>query len=169
MHVERAALCRHLACLEPSELGKPLVGEAKSLQRAKLRRRRRQPVLANPLLAIDDLLDLADEPGIDAARIVDLLLVEAESRALARPEQAVGGGRASAARMTFLSSPWPSPSRVCRRGRSGPSPSSAAPSAATPEGAADGHGLADRFHRGGEHGFAPGNFSKAKRGILVTT
>jgi hypothetical protein len=37
------------------------------------------------------------------------------------------------------------------------------------EGAADGHGLAHRFHRGGQVGSEPGNFSKAKRGILVTT
>jgi hypothetical protein len=44
-----------------------------------------------------------------------------------------------------------------------------APSAGFVDGAADGHRLAHRFHRGGQFGSAPGNFSKAKRGILVTT
>ena len=51
-------------------------------------------MLANPLFAIDDLLDLADKPGIDAAGIVDLLLVEAESERLRHLEQPVRGGRA---------------------------------------------------------------------------
>ena len=38
------------------------------------------------------------------------------------------------------------------------------------EGAADGHHLADRLHlRGRARSSAPGNFSKVKRGILVTT
>jgi hypothetical protein len=35
--------------------------------------------------------------------------------------------------------------------------------------AADRHGLADRLHGGGEALLRPGNFSKVKRGILVTT
>ena len=37
------------------------------------------------------------------------------------------------------------------------------------EGAADGHHLAHRFHLRGQARIAPANFSKAKRGILVTT
>jgi hypothetical protein len=37
------------------------------------------------------------------------------------------------------------------------------------EGAAHGHHLAHRLHLGGQVGSAAGNFSKAKRGILVTT
>jgi hypothetical protein len=37
------------------------------------------------------------------------------------------------------------------------------------EGAADGHHLADRFHLRGQARIGRGNFSKAKRGILVTT
>ena len=38
------------------------------------------------------------------------------------------------------------------------------------EGAADRHRLADRLHRGGQQRLGvPGNFSKVKRGILVTT
>jgi hypothetical protein len=37
------------------------------------------------------------------------------------------------------------------------------------EGAADGHDLADGLHLRGQPGIGPGNFSNAKRGILVTT
>ena len=37
------------------------------------------------------------------------------------------------------------------------------------EGAADGHDLAHRLHAGAERASAPGSFSKAHRGILVTT
>ena len=37
------------------------------------------------------------------------------------------------------------------------------------EGAPDGHGLADGFHRGGEGVVVLGDFSKVKRGIFTTT
>ena len=94
VHVELSALFGDLARFKPGELSEPLVGEAHRFQCAELRGGARQPVLAHALLQVDDLLELADEPGVDGAGLVDLLLLEAETECLGDLEQPVGGGRA---------------------------------------------------------------------------
>ena len=81
-----------------------------------------------------------------------------------------GVGVPSAARIAFLSSPWPSPSiSISSRPVRPVSSERSAFCSDLLEGAADRHRFADRLHRRGQRGSAPGNFSKAKRGILVTT
>ena len=75
----------------------------------------------------------ADEPGVDLAGLVDLLLVEAEPERLRHFEEAVGRGGAERRRGSRSCRRLGQVPRTrCHRGRSGPSPSSAAPFAATP-------------------------------------
>ena len=141
-----------------------------ALRRAHGAGRAGQAVLAHALLGIDDLLDRAQEPRIDLAGGVDLLVVEAEAHGLRDLSRRSGVGMPSAARMTFLSSPAPRPSmamssrpvRPVSRPRSAfcRLSSKVRPMAMTSP---------TDFIEVVSVGSAPGNFSKAKRGILVTT
>ena len=159
VHVERPALLGDLARLHAGKLRQPLVGEAHGLQHAELRGARRQPVLAHARLHIHDVLDLPDEPRVDLARLEDLLLVEAEPQRLRHFEQPVGGGGAEGGAddvlVVALAEAWkrdvvePGQARLHRAQRL---------LQRLREGAADGHGLADRLHRGGEHRLGAGEF-----------
>ena len=90
MHVERPAARGNLARIEARELGQPLVGEAHRLERAEIGGVLRKPVRAHAVLAIDDVLQLLDEPRIDGAGIVDLRVIDAEPERLRDLQQAVG-------------------------------------------------------------------------------
>ena len=152
MHVERAAARGHLARLEPGELGKPLVGEAHRLERAEIGRVLGQPVRAHAVLAIDDVLQLLDEPRIDLAGIVDLLVVDAEPERLRDFQQPVGRGGAEgfADDVLVVALAEPLEGDVVEAGQARLHRAQRLLQRLR-EGAADGHGLAHRFHRGGEH------------------
>ena len=170
MHVERVATRRHLARLEPRQLGEPLVGEAHGFQRAEIGGVLGQAMRAHALLAIDDVLQLLDEPRVDLAGIVDLLVVDAEPERLRDFQQPVGGGGAERGThhvlVVALAEPFegdvvdPGQARLHRAQRLCSDSGKVRPMAmASPT----------DFIEVVSTGFAPGNFSKAKRGILVTT
>ena len=112
----------------------------------------------------------AQEPRIDLAGVVDVVVAHAEPHRLRDLEQPVGRGRAErgADGVLVVALAEAGDRDLVEAGEAGFERAQRLLQALL-EGAADRHRLADRFHRGGQHGSAPGNFSKAKRGILVTT
>jgi hypothetical protein len=80
----------------------------------------RQAELADLLFGVDDAAHLLEEPGVDLAALVDLLVGEAEAHGLATCSMRSGVGVESAALMAFLSSPWPMPSTSISSSRSRP-------------------------------------------------
>ena len=89
MDIEPCTQRPHIACTGLGQLRKPFVGESRSLQLAHLLRTLRQPGLLNFLLQIDDVLQLLDEPRIDHAIFVHLLVVDAKMQSLRDLEQPV--------------------------------------------------------------------------------
>ena len=85
----RVALRAHLGFGLAGELGETGVREAHGLQRAQLLGGRRQSVRLDARFEIDDLLHARDEPGIDLAGGVHLLVVEAQAQRLGDLEDAV--------------------------------------------------------------------------------
>jgi hypothetical protein len=116
----------------------------------------------------DQLLDLRQEPGVDAAELVDRLNAPAEAHRVGDIKDAVRAGLADLATQQVLGV------RVVRRDHLvQPVAVRLQPAQGLLqgllEGAADGHDLADGLHLRGEPGVGGGNFSNAKRGTLVTT
>src|SRR5690606_14507436 len=93
-HAERAAQGLDLRLALAGEDGEARVGEAHGLQLPEGAGRRRQAVLADLGLRLDDALLLRDEPGIDLAGLVDLLGVDAEAQGLGNVQEALGRRRA---------------------------------------------------------------------------
>src|SRR6185295_14807832 len=108
-------------------------------------------VLAHARLHIDNILDLADEPRVDLARLENLFLVETEPDRLRHFEDAVGGGGSESCAdyvlVIALAETWQRD--VVETGQAGLHRAQRLLQRLR-EGAADGHGLADRLHRGGE-------------------
>ena len=69
----------------------------------------RQPVQADGLLHLDDVLQLADEPGIDGAGLEICFSSKPRRSACATLSSRSGEGVPSAPRITFLSSPGRAP------------------------------------------------------------
>lgn len=164
------ALRRHLRFRRLGEHGEACIGEAHGLERAHAEGVARQAVLPDLLLHVDDAAHLAEEPGIDLAGLEDVLVRPAEPHGLGDLEQTVRRRRAErgadgvlvvvAAEALDLDlveagQPGLEPAqRLCRLSWK------VRPIAMTsPTDFIDVVSVVE----------APGNFSKAKRGTLVTT
>src|SRR3712207_3791293 len=71
------------------QLCEPRIGEAHRLELPQELRTLREPVLLDPRFPVHDLLDLAQEPRVDAAGLVDEVHVEAETESLRNLDQPV--------------------------------------------------------------------------------
>ena len=130
-----------------------------------LSRRSAPGVVGRPLRAdlgfgLDDAADLRQEPRIDLAGSRGSARRSMPSRiACATFRSRSGVGVPSAARIAFLSSPWPRPSiAISSRPVRPVSSERSAFCSDLLEGAADRHHLADRLHRGGQHRLGAGEF-----------
>ena len=85
---------RTSASVSLRQLGQPRVGEAHRLQLPEAARPSPAARAPHALLQVDDLLDALEEPGVDLAGGVDLLVVDAEPQRLRDLEQPVGRGLA---------------------------------------------------------------------------
>jgi hypothetical protein len=99
---------------------------------------------------VDDRLDLFQEPRVDMAAGMHLVALMPRRKACATMRSRSGVGVPMAARMAFLSSPSPRPGNLdlVEAGQAGLQ--AAQRLLQIPEGAADGHHFADRFHRRGQ-------------------
>ncbi len=93
-HPERPPPARHFQCGEACEVGEPRIRKAHRLQLAERALRLGQSVSADLGLNVDNLLQARDEPRIDSAKSVDLLMIDAEAKRLRDLQDAVGRGRA---------------------------------------------------------------------------
>ena len=166
---------RRTSCLGlAGQVSQARVGEAAGLERAPVGGLRRQAMALDLGLGADDVLDLAQEPGLVGAGRLDLLHGQAMAEGLGDDAQAVGGGQAELAhdgrlarRLVLGAVPLSmsissKPDRPVSRPRSAFCRLSAKvrPMAMTSP---------TDFIEVVSMGSAPGYFSKAKRGILVTT
>ena len=113
---------------------------------------------------VDDLAQIAQEPGIDLRQRESLGVGESLAHRLGELPEAVGPRAHDASlqlvqfgRVVEIQSPTSDLQRTQRLAQR------------LLERPPDGHDLADRFHLRAELGVRPGNFSNAKRGTLVTT
>ena len=148
----RRCLRHRLGRHAPVSLPQARIGETHRLERAATRR----PSSAGPLslisrLGLDDAADLGQEPGIDLAGGVDLLVGETEPHRLRDLEQAVGRGRAErgADRVLVVALAEALDRDLVEAGEAGLERAQRLLQALL-ERAADRHRLADRFHRGGQ-------------------
>jgi hypothetical protein len=164
-HVQFPALGAHRMLIGAEQLGEAAVRETVALEDA------HRPCDSRPasgrsrrLPASPDLLDLIQEPGVDLAVSAGPPPAHADSRKASPTYQSRS---APGLPISAMISP--------RRHSSRPGRRHAGFQAAQGllqgflEGAADGHHLAHRLHLGGQAVVGLGNFSKAKRGTLVTT
>ena len=162
-HAECAATRRDLVDRKAGEPAEPSVGEAHGFEPAQRCGRRRQSLGANLGLGFDDAADLRQEPRIDPAGGMDLLIAHAEPHGLRHFEDAVGRGRAErgadgvlvvalaeALDRDLVESAQPGLERAQRLLQ------------ALLKRAADRHHLADRLHRGGEHRLGAGKFLESE-------
>jgi hypothetical protein len=113
-------------------------------------------------LLADDVLDLREEPRVDAALLVDLLDAHAHAERVADVADAIGRGSPSCSAIS-------SRSALIGRARRCRSRARAAPSGRLLEGAADRHHLAHRLHLRGEAGVGLRELLEREARILVTT
>ena len=111
------------------------------------------------MLGVDDGADLAQEPRVDRARIVDLLVAEAEPHRLRDVKDTVGRGRAErgADRILVIALAEPVDGDLIEPGEPGFQRAQRFLQGLR-KGAADRHGFADRFHRGGQDRLGTGKF-----------
>ncbi len=149
-----------MACL-PAQLGEAAIGKAHRLEAPQGRRVVGQAPVADLLFDVDDALDLLEEPHVDAARVVDVLEAHAEPHRLGDVEQAVGrrdgdgGAHGVAVLVVVEAQAWNAD--LVEAGEAGLERAQRLLQRLL-EGAADGHGLADRLHRGGEAIVGAGEF-----------
>jgi hypothetical protein len=129
-----------------------------------------RPCSRDALFHVDHFLDLGEEPRIDLGSFRAPLVAGPEPHAWATMSSRSGVGADGAADgVLVVAFAVAGDLDLVEAGQPGFQAAQRLLQAFL-EGAADGHDLADRLHRGGQViGSAPGNFSKAKRGILVTT
>ena len=132
-HAERAPRRRDLGLGAAGEHGEPRVGEAHRLEPAERARRGRQALGLDLGLGLDDAAHLRQEPGIDLAGGVDLLVGEAEPHRLRDLQQAVRRRRAErrADRVLVVALAEALDGDLVEAGQAR-SPASAAPSAGSP-------------------------------------
>ena len=150
-HAEALALRPHLGFGKPREPGEPRIREAHGLQAPEGPLRIRQAVLANFVLRIDDDLQPRDEPRIDVAEGIDLLVIEAEPERLGHLQNPVGRRRAErrADHILVVALAEPLQHVVVEAGQPRLHRAQRLLQAFL-EGAANRHHLADRFHGGGQ-------------------
>ncbi len=85
---------RHRRGGNPGQLAEPGVGKAHGLETAQGAGGRRQAPGADFRLGFDEAADLAQEPGVDLAGTMDVLVGETQPHGLRHFEQALGRGRA---------------------------------------------------------------------------
>ena len=164
----RARCAKTSVSFTPADGGEAHVGEAERLQPAHRVRGLRQAVGADLGLGGDDLLDLAQEPGVELAGLVDLLERDARAHRLRGHQHAVGARRGERG-VEGLRGAIAGHRHVIEAGQAR-SPARAAPSAAPPRRTA--RSPWSRRPTSCEVvsvAGVPGNFSKVKRGIFTTT
>jgi hypothetical protein len=155
----------HLGLGRAEQAGDAGVREAGLLERAQaLGREVREARPRERLLVGDDLVDVAEEPGVDARERGNLVDRHAAPERLADVPQPVGvrhsqalaqlGVAGGAPRLEASAPDLERAHRLLQRLLERPP---------------DGHRLADRLHLRPRTSVACGNFSNVKRGILVTT
>jgi hypothetical protein len=159
-----ARTCASVGGQQPGDLG---VGEPVALGGAQHLVGQRGEVLVAAQLAaaLDELQQLVDEPRVVPGELADPLDRPAAGQRLVDGVEPLGGrpGQSFSSSSSSTSIGGPARSRSCR------------PRGAQRlverllEGAAHRHHLAHRLHPGGQRVVGAGNFSNAKRGILVTT
>ncbi len=88
------AALRTSASVEPVEDREPRIGEAHRLELAEGARRRGQAVRLHLGFEVDDRLQLLEEPAVDLAAVVDLVMADAEAHRLRDLQQPVRRRRA---------------------------------------------------------------------------
>ncbi len=150
-HAERAPRRSNFGLAMPAEHGEPGIGETHSLEAAQRARRGRQAFRLDLDLGLDDAADLGEKPGIDLACRMDHLVAHAEPHRLRQLQQAIGRWcaerRADGVPVVALAEPFDG--HLVEPGEAGFQRAQRLLQALL-EGAADRHGLADRFHRRGE-------------------
>ncbi len=166
-HAEPAPECPHIRLVLPRKHREPRIGEPRLLELPEGAGRLRQAMGADLGLQVDDALDLLQEPAVDMAALIDLVVAPAEPERLGDLEQPVGRGGAeggldrvvvvAAAEPLDLDLVEPGEARLERAQRL---------LERFLEGAPDGHGLADRLHGGGEGRLGAGEFLEGEAGDL---
>ncbi len=157
----------HAALVDARQLGDLGVGEAVALGLAQQVERHRALVAGggDALLHLDDLAHVVEEPGVDLRQVGDVGDGHAVLEGVLHVEEAVGvrPGELGAQllRLDALLAD------AVQAAEADLQPAQALLQRLL-EGAADGHRLADGLHRAVSVSSAPGNFSKAQRGILTT-
>ena len=150
---------RDLLGREAGEPAEPRVGKAHRLEPAQRRRRRRQALVADLGFRVDDAAHLRQEPRIDPAGGVDVVIAHAEPHRLGDLEDAVGRRRAErgADGVLVVALAEPGDADLVEAGEPGLQRAQRLLQAFL-EGAADRHRLADRLHRRGQHRLGAGKF-----------
>ncbi len=158
-HPERAPRRAHLRLAAAGEDREPRVREAHGLEAAEGAGARRQAFRPDLGLGLDDAADLGEEPGIDLARGVDLLVAEPEPHRLRDLQQPVRGRRPERRpdRVAVVALAEALDHHLVEPGEAGLERAQRLLQALL-EGAADRHRLAHRFHRRGEHRLGAGEF-----------
>ena len=161
--------CVTVSAGTPGEFAEPGVGKALGLEPAERAGGRGQALGLDFGFGVHQRADFGEKPGIDAAGIVDQLVIGAEPHGLRDLEQAVGRRRAergadrglvvgvvdALGRIEALDGDFVEP------GEAGLQRAQRLLQAFL-EGAADRHRLADRLHRGGQRARGAGKFLEGK-------
>ena len=159
--VERFAQGAHVLGQLAGEFGEPLVGKAHGLDAAQDLGLFGQAEVADLLFGVDDALDLLEEPHVDVAGVVDVLEAHAEPHGFGDVEQPVGrgdgDGGADGVAVLVLVEAEAGDADLVEAGEAGFERAQRLLQRFL-EGAADGHGFADRLHRGGQAIVGAGEF-----------
>ena len=149
------------------EGGEAGVGEAELFRRRSACGSRGRPVGAQAGLLVDDLADAGEEPGVVAGDGVDLVVGEAVAHGLGGEAEAVGGlgGEGVDDGGLGVGAVGAGDVDLVEAGEAGLERAEGLLHALV-EGAADGHGLADGLHRGGEEGLGAGELLEGEAGDL---
>ena len=159
-HAERAAAIGDFVGREPGQPAEPRIGKAHRFQPPQ--RRWRSPEARASRICVfglDDVADLRQEPRIDVAGGMNVVIAHAEPHGLRDFEDAVGRGRAErgADRVLVVALAEPGDRDFVETGQAGFQRAQRLLQAFG-KGAADRHRLADRFHRRGQHRLGAGKF-----------
>lgn len=163
------AMFAHGLLLLAQQGGQATVGEAPALE---IQQGQAIQVLEAAALELlfgeDQLVDLGQEPAVDAGQLVDLLNTHPQAEGIAHVPDAIRTvGHQLLAHQHLRVRVVQIHHGVKAVGTGLKTPQGLLEGLL--EAAPDGHHLAHRLHLGGELGLGLGNFSKVKRGTLVTT